>query len=465
MENEKTQAELLKEKLFATHKSAYELCDEQEILKAYDYCGGYMKFLNAAKTERECVSEAVKLLDAAGFTPFEYGKSYATGDKFYLNNRGKALYAVVMGKKSLEDGLSVAAGHIDSPRIDLKQNPLYEEGGMAFFKTHYYGGIKKFQWVTIPLALHGVIVKEDGTVINVCIGEDESDPVFYITDVLPHLGKDIQAKNVSSAFPAENLNILCGSAPDTSADSDKTKEAVLKLLNQKYGITETDLLTAELSAVPAGKSRDLGFDRSMILAFGHDDRSSCWPAFRALMDTPTCQKTCVVAFADKEEIGSVGITGMRSNFLTDLITDLCESAGQNPRKALANTAAVSADVAAAFDPNYAEVFEKRNTAYVNGGVCICKFTGARGKSGSSEADGGFIAGLCAKFDRDGVLYQFGELGKVDQGGGGTVAQYLADKNIEVVDIGIPMLSMHAPYEIAGKADVYILYKLCKSFFN
>ena len=446
-------------------KNAYETMNPSELDAMNAFCETYKTFLNEGKTEKFAVRYAVNEAKKHGYRPFEYGKNYKPGDRIYLTRRDKSAIFAQIGTEPLENGFLLAAAHADNPRLDIKANPLYEDNSLVYFKTHYYGGILKYQWLTIPLALYGSVYLRDGREVEVRIGDEESDPVFCISDLLPHLGKDIQAKNVSSAFPAENLNILCGSAPDTSADSDKTKEAVLKLLNQKYGITETDLLTAELSAVPAGKSRDLGFDRSMILAFGHDDRSSCWPAFRALMDTPTCQKTCVVAFADKEEIGSVGITGMRSNFLTDLITDLCESAGQNPRKALANTAAVSADVAAAFDPNYAEVFEKRNTAYVNGGVCICKFTGARGKSGSSEADGGFIAGLCAKFDRDGVLYQFGELGKVDQGGGGTVAQYLADKNIEVVDIGIPMLSMHAPYEIAGKADVYILYKLCKSFFN
>lgn len=446
-------------------KNAYETMNPSELDAMNAFCETYKTFLNEGKTEKFAVRYAVNEAKKHGYRPFEYGKNYKPGDRIYLTRRDKSAIFAQIGTEPPENGFLLAAAHADNPRLDIKANPLYEDNSLVYFKTHYYGGILKYQWLTIPLALYGSVYLRDGREVEVRIGDEESDPVFCISDLLPHLGKDIQAKNVSSAFPAENLNILCGSAPDTSADSDKTKEAVLKLLNQKYGITETDLLTAELSAVPAGKSRDLGFDRSMILAFGHDDRSSCWPAFRALMDTPTCQKTCVVAFADKEEIGSVGITGMRSNFLTDLMTDLCESAGQNPRKALANTAAVSADVAAAFDPNYAEVFEKRNTAYVNGGVCICKFTGARGKSGSSEADGGFIAGLCAKFDRDGVLYQFGELGKVDQGGGGTVAQYLADKNIEVVDIGIPMLSMHAPYEIAGKADVYMLYKLCKSFFN
>ncbi len=446
-------------------KNAYETMNPSELDAMNAFGETYKTFLNEGKTEKFAVRYAVNEAKKHGYRPFEYGKNYKPGDRIYLTRRDKSAIFAQIGTDPLENGFLLAAAHADNPRLDIKANPLYEDNSLVYFKTHYYGGILKYQWLTIPLALYGSVYLRDGREVEVRIGDEESDPVFCISDLLPHLGKDIQAKNVSSAFPAENLNILCGSAPDTSADSDKTKEAVLKLLNQKYGITETDLLTAELSAVPAGKSRDLGFDRSMILAFGHDDRSSCWPAFRALMDTPTCQKTCVVAFADKEEIGSVGITGMRSNFLTDLMTDLCESAGQNPRKALANTAAVSADVAAAFDPNYAEVFEKRNTAYVNGGVCICKFTGARGKSGSSEADGGFIAGLCAKFDRDGVLYQFGELGKVDQGGGGTVAQYLADKNIEVVDIGIPMLSMHAPYEIAGKADVYMLYKLCKSFFN
>ncbi len=468
MENEKTQAELLKEKLFATHKNVYEVCDEREILKAYEYCGDYMKFLNDAKTERECVTEAVKKLDTAGFVPFEYGKKYATGDKFYLNNRGKALYAVVMGKKSLEEGLSVAAGHIDSPRIDLKQNPLYEEGGMAFFKTHYYGGIKKFQWVTIPLALHGVIVKEDGTVINVCIGEDESDPVFYITDVLPHLGKDQAAKTVANVFTGENLNILVGSRPyDDDKISEKIKLNILALLNEKYDVTEADLLSSELCLVPSARARDIGFDRSLIGAYGHDDRVCSYPILTAILDMAqnTPEYTSVTILADKEEIGSEGNTGMQSFAFENMLVEMAVNAGVNPRRMFANSKCLSADVTACFDPNFAEVYETRNAAFINKGVAMNKFTGARGKSSTNDAHAEYVAYIRNIFNKAGCVWQMSELGKVDQGGGGTVAMYLAKLDIDTVDVGVPVLSMHAPYEVVSKTDVYMAYKAFRAFFE
>lgn len=445
--------------------NAYSVMDENEIRRMNEVCEGYKAFLDAGKTEKFAVRYAIREAEKNGYKPFEFGKKYVPGDKIYFSQKDKAVIFALVGSEPFENGFRLIAGHADNPRLDLKACPLYEDSDLVFFKTHYYGGLLKYQWLTIPLALYGTVYKKDGTEITISVGDDPSDPVFCVSDLLPHLGKDVQSKVVSEAFPAENLNILVGSAPDKKADSDKVKETVLKILNAKYGIVEADLLTAELSAVPAGKARDLGFDRSMILAFGHDDRSSCYPSFRALMETKQCAKTAVCVFADKEEIGSVGITGMRSNFLYDFLTDLCESAGMNARKALANSCAISADVSAAFDPNHAGVYEKKNSAFMNCGVCICKFTGARGKSGSSEADGGFVARLCGQMDKAGVVYQFGELGKVDQGGGGTVAQYLADKNIENVDIGVAMLSMHAPYEIVAKADLYMLYKLSVMFFG
>lgn len=468
MEKEKSKAELLKEKLFAENKSAYDVCTEDEINAAYAYCGEYMQFLDRAKTERECVTEAVKLLEKNGFTAFEYGKKYVTGDKFYYNNRGKALYAVVMGEKSLAEGVSLAAGHIDSPRIDLKQNPVYEEGGMAFFKTHYYGGIKKFQWVTIPLALHGVIVKEDGTVINVCIGEEATDPVFYITDVLPHLGKDQAAKTLGGAFTGENLNVLAGSRPyDDKAISERIKLNLLALLNEKYDVTEADLLSAELCLVPSARARDIGFDRSLIGAYGHDDRVCSYPILSAILDmaahTPTY--TAVTILADKEEIGSEGNTGMQSFAFENMLIELAENAGVNPRRMFAHSKCLSADVTACYDPNYAEVYEARNSAFVNKGVALAKFTGARGKSSTNDAHAEYVAYVRSIFNKAGCVWQTAELGKVDQGGGGTVAMYLAKLDIDTVDVGVPVLSMHAPFEVVSKTDVYMAYKAFRAFFE
>lgn len=467
MEKEKTAAELLKEKLFAESKSTYEVCDGAEMDEAYRYCADYMRFLDRAKTERECVSEAVVLLEQKGFEPFVYGRKYVTGDKFYFNNRGKALYAVVMGEKSLEEGISLAAGHIDSPRIDLKQNPVYEDGGMVFFKTHYYGGIKKFQWVTIPLALHGVIVKEDGTVVNVCVGEDESDPVFYITDVLPHLGKDQAAKTLGNAFSGESLNVLAGSRPyDDKAVSEKIKLNLLALLNEKYDVTEADLLSAELCLVPSARARDIGFDRSLIGAYGHDDRVCSYPILSAILDmadrVPTY--TAVTVLADKEEIGSEGNTGMQSFAFENLLTELAVNAGANPRKMFAHSKCLSADVTACYDPNYAEVYEPRNSAFVNKGVALAKFTGARGKSSTNDAHAEYVAYIRSLLNGANCVWQMAELGKVDQGGGGTVAMYLAKLDIDTVDIGVPVLSMHAPYEVVSKADVYMAYKAFHTFF-
>ena len=468
MENEKTKAELLKEKLYLKSKNAYEVCPKEEIDAAYSYCREYMNFLDEAKTEREAVTKSVKLLEENGFVKFEYGKKYSAGDKVYFNNRGKALYIIVMGKKSLEEGLSIAAAHIDSPRIDLKQHPLYEDGGMAFFKTHYYGGIKKYQWVTTPLSLHGVIVKEDGEVINVCIGEDENDPIFYITDLLPHLGKDQAAKTLGNAFTGESLNILVGSRPfDDEKISEKIKLNILALLNEKYDITEADLLSSELSLVPAAHARDVGFDRSMICAYGHDDRVCAYPILTAAIE---CSKnipdfTSITILADKEETGSDGNTGMQSYAFENMLNELAISAGANPRIMFENSKCLSADVNACFDPNFAEVYESRNTSYINKGVAVTKFTGARGKSSTNDAHAEYVALVRKIFNDAGVLWQTAELGKVDQGGGGTVAMYISELNIDVIDVGVAVLSMHAPYEVVSKTDVYMAYKAFLAFFN
>ncbi len=463
----KTKGEELKKALVLENKSAYEAFDAKEITAAYKYCDAYKSFLDNAKTEREAVKEAVKLAEKAGFVPFEYGKKYVTGDKIYLNNRGKALYLVVFGKDSLEEGVSIAAAHIDSPRIDLKQHPLYEDGGMAFFKTHYYGGIKKYQWPTIPLALHGVIVKSDGSVADVKVGEDKNDPVFCINDLLPHLDRDT-SRPVSKVISAESMNILVGSRPyDDEKVSDKIKLGVLALLNEKYGITEADLLSAELCLVPAEHARDLGFDRSMILSYGHDDRVCAYPILTAALEAAkkTPKKTSVTILADKEETGSDGNTGMKTRAFTDMLAELCENRGENYRRMMANSKCLSADVNACFDPNFAEVYESKNTCYINKGVAVTKFTGAGGKSSTNDASAEYFGEVRRIFDKAGVIWQAAELGKVDVGGGGTVAKYIAELNVDTIDVGVPVLSMHAPYEVVSKTDVYDTHKAVLAFFN
>lgn len=468
MENEKTLAEQLKEKLCYKTKNAYEACGKDELSTAYDYCKDYMGFLDTAKTERESVSVAIEILNKNGFVPFEYEKKYNKGDKVYLNNRGKALYIVVIGEKSLEEGVSIAAAHIDSPRIDLKQNPLYEEGGMAFFKTHYYGGIKKYQWVATPLSLHGVVVKGNGEVVNICIGEDDNDPIFYITDLLPHLGKDQAAKTLGSAFTGESLNVLAGSIPfDDDKIGEKIKLNILSLLNEKYGITEEDFLSSELSLVPSAKARDVGFDRSLIGAYGHDDRVCAYPILTAAIESAKMNPkyTSVTILADKEETGSDGNTGMQSFAFENMLYELAESAGVNPRIMLANSKCLSADVNACFDPNYAEVYESRNTAFINKGIVVTKFTGSGGKSSTNDAHAEFVAYIRKIFNDAGVLWQTAELGKVDQGGGGTVAKYIAKLNVDTIDVGVGVLSMHAPYEVVSKTDVYMAHKGFLAFFN
>lgn len=443
--------------LLYSPKNAYEILSEEQILKAYEYCEGYKNFLNNGKTERNCVKYSIDLAKQNGFTEFIDGKKYSSGDKVYLNQKNKAVIFAVIGSESPEKGFNITAGHIDAPRLDIRPNPLYEDGNMAFLKTHYYGGIRKYQWTTIPLSLTGVICKKDGTTVNVNIGEDDNDPVFYITDLLPHLAKD------SKPIQGEDLNIVIGSKFNPEDSENKIKTAILNILNEKYGISEADFQTAELTAVPAAKAKDVGLDRSLVGAYGHDDRVCSYPTFTALLSLDKPLKTCIAMLVDKEEIGSAGITGMRSAFITDFLLALCD--GYNSRISFKNSAAISADVSAAFDPTFANVYEKRNSAMINCGPSICKYTGHGGKSGASDACPEFIAKLAKIFDDNDVLYQFCELGKVDQGGGGTVAQYIADRNIEVLDIGVAMLSMHAPYELASKTDIYMMHKLCKSFYE
>ena len=447
------------DELFYKKQNTYDLITAEETDNAYAYCEKYKQFLNNAKTEREFVTEAIKLASGAGFLPYERGMELKPGSKIYAQYGGKALMLAIIGKKSLSEGVNIAAAHIDSPRIDLKQVPLYEDNDMAFFKTHYYGGIKKYQWVVLPLALHGVIIKKDGTAVNIVIGEDEDDPVFMITDLLPHLGKDQEKKTLGEAFTGENLNILIGSRPTGEETGDsRVKLTVMTILNEKYGITEEDFLSAEIEAVPQMRARDLGFDRSMIGAYGHDDRSCAFAALSAILDAAEPSKTAVCILVDKEEIGSDGVSGMQSAMFEDFIEELCSATGALLRDCVKSSFCLSTDVCNAFDPNFPDVSEKQNSAKIGCGMGVEKYTGGRGKSGSSDASAEIVAKLRRLFEEKGVIWQMSEIGKVDQGGGGTVAKFLANRNIATIDAGVPVLSMHAPYEIASKLDCYMTYK-------
>lgn len=454
----------LAEELIYRKKSVYECKSEKDIDAAFDYAVGYASYLDAAKTEREAVSTAIAMATERGFTPYTMGMPLTVGGKYYYNNRGKNLYLFTIGKKPINEGIRICAAHVDSPRIDLKQCPLYEEDGMSFFKTHYYGGIRKYQWVATPLSLHGVIVKRDGTTVNVNIGEDDKDPVFYINDLLPHLAYDGSEKlPIGEAIQGEKLNILVGSRPiDTSVDN-PIKLNTLYLLNQKYGITEADLLSAELSAVPAFKARDIGFDRSLIGAYGHDDRVCAYPALTAIFEAEAPENTIMCVLADKEETGSEGNTGMKSALLPDLINEISRALGGNAALVRANSKCLSADVSAAYDPNFPAVFEKRNTPLLSAGVVLTKFTGSRGKSSTNDASAEYIGWLRRVMEENGVVWQAGELGKVDCGGGGTVAKYIAGHNIETVDLGVPVISMHAPFEVIAKVDLYEAYRAFAAF--
>ncbi len=432
------------------------------------FCEDYKAFLNDGKTERLCVREAVSLAEKCGFVPYTRGMKLSPGDKIYKINRDKALVLAVIGKNGVLSGVNIAAAHIDSPRLDLKQMPLYESEGLSLFKTHYYGGIKKYQWPAIPLELYGVVAKKNGEVIDVAVGNEPADPVFVITDLLPHLGKDQLQKKASEVIPGENLNILCGSEPAPGADeksTDAVKLNVLRLLNEKYGICEEDFLSAELCVVPAFAARDIGFDRSLIGAYGHDDRVCAYPSLRAVLDLDVPEKTAVCILADKEEIGSEGVSGMQSKFFDTFIEDLCATSGTTLRECFEASACLSSDVTVAMDPNFTDVCEKQNTAYLNRGVALCKYTGSRGKSSSNDASAEMIAKLRKLFDEKNIFWQMGALGKVDQGGGGTVAMYMANRNIETIDAGVPVLSMHSPFETVAKTDVYMTYLAISAFFE
>lgn len=465
-----SETEKLKEFLFDTKKCGWDSVSDdskQEIIKFSDE---YIYYLNNSKTEREATSFTVQILEKNGFVNLKDKMVLVPGDKVYYVNREKAVYAAVLGTKSIEAGLNIVGSHIDSPRLDLKPNPLYEDTGFAFLKTHYYGGIKKYQWTTIPLSIHGVIVKANGEKVTINIGEDDNDPIFTITDLLPHLAQEQMEKKLKDAISGEDLNLLVGSIPiGDEKCSERVKLNILKILNDKYGITERDFVSSELELVPAFKAKSLGFDKSMVAAYGQDDRVCAYTSLRALLDIENPVKTVICIFADKEEIGSMGNTGMESHVFDTFISELLNKTNTNrPNlldKVFCNSKMLSADVDAGFDPNYASVSERNNSAYLGKGVGLNKYTGAHGKSGASDANAEYVALVRNILEQNNISYQVSELGKVDNGGGGTIAYILADKGIDVIDCGIPVLSMHAPYEVTSKFDIYEAYRAYKAFLN
>ncbi len=464
--SEKSKSEILREELFLKRKNGCLVASEETITKAEEYCEGYKKFLDLAKTEREAAKKAISMAEEKGFTEFVRGKTYEAGDKVYFNNRGKTVAFAVIGSESVESGVNITAAHIDSPRLDLKPNPLYEDIELALFKTHYYGGIKKYQWTAIPLALHGVFVLKDGTVKEVSIGEEENEPKFVINDLLPHLAQEQSKRTLNEGIKGEELNVLVGSYPfRDDKGSELVKLNILKLLNEKYGICEADFLSAELEMVPAVKACDIGFDRSMIGAYGQDDRVCAYPALTAILEVENPTKTAVAILADKEEIGSMGNTGLESDFLRHVIGDLAKMQDGDYTVAFRNSRCLSADVNAGTDPTFQEVMERRNASFLNHGVVVTKYTGARGKSGTSDASAEYVASIRKMLDDAEIIWQSGELGRVDLGGGGTVAMYIANMGVDVVDLGVPVLSMHAPFETTSKLDVYMCYRAMYEFMK
>lgn len=445
--------------------------DRENVWKSYNaqqeteleaLASAYRRFLDNGKTERECVAQIIKEAEAAGYRSLDFyrasGKRIEKGDRVYAVEMKKAIVLFEVGEEEIEQGMNILCAHIDSPRLDIKQNPLYEDAELAYLDTHYYGGIKKYQWVAMPLALHGVAAKKDGTVVNVVIGEDESDPVLYITDLLPHLGGKQMQEKAADVIRGEGLDILVGSRPLAGEEKDGVKAQVLKVLEEKYGIEEEDFLSAELEVVPAGRARECGLDRSMIAAYGQDDRVCAYTSFLAIAEVQAPKKTACCLLVDKEEIGSVGATGMQSRFFENSVAELLDAMGcysdMKLRRTLRNCRMLSSDVSAAYDPLYADVFEKKNAAYFGKGLVINKFTGSRGKSGSNDANAEYIGRLRRIFDENGVAFQTAELGRVDAGGGGTIAYIAALYGMEVIDSGVAVLSMHAPWEVTSKADIY-----------
>ena len=462
--------ENLKDKLFNKKENGWENLSEKEKQQIFAFCDGYIDFLNKSKIEREFIENAKKLADKNGFKDINLVENLKPGDKVYFINREKSMYLAVIGTEKMEKGINIIGSHVDSPRLDLKPNPVYEDNGLAYFKTHYYGGIKKYQWTTIPLSLHGVIVKANGEKININIGEDEKDPIFTITDLLPHLAQEQMEKKLKEGIAGEDLNILIGSIPyDSEKESEKVKLNILNILNQKYGITEKDFLSAEIEIVPAFRARSLGFDSSMIAAYGQDDKICAYTSLMAMMELTNVKNTAVCILADKEEIGSMGNTGMESHVFDYFITELLNRAGENKinmlEKVFCFSKMLSADVDAALDPIYASASERNNASFLGKGIGVNKYTGARGKSGASDANAEYVAWVRNIFEKNNIKYQISELGRVDLGGGGTIAYILANKGVDVIDCGVPVLSMHAPYEVTSKYDVYSSYRAYKAFWN
>lgn len=471
----KSEGKKLQETLTHEWKNVWETLDSNEKEKVSAINEEYKDFLDKGKTERESAKEILRIASENGYKSIdeikEKGIELTPGTKVYANNKDKAVALFVIGEEKLEKGMHIVGSHLDAPRIDLKQFPLYEDSDLGLLKTHYYGGVKKYQWVTLPLALHGVVIKSNGDKMDIVIGEDEDDPVFFVTDLLPHLAKDQMSKKMSEGITGEGLNVLFGSIPyDDSEISDKVKLNILKILNEKYGMKEEDFTTAEFEVVPAGKSRDVGIDRSMVGAYGQDDRVCAFTSLKAILDIETPNKTAVALFVDKEEIGSVGNTSMESKFFENTVSELIDITTENyselvVKRTLANSSVLSADTVGAFDPNYPDVLDKRNSPFIGKGITIVKYTGSRGKGGSNDANSEYISKIRKIFNDNDVVWQMGELGKVDQGGGGTIAYILANYGMDVVDCGVSLLSVHAPYEIASKADVYMTYKGYNAFYK
>ena len=456
--------EELRESLLAAPKNGFTKLNEQQREEMEAYAKRYMAFMDAAKTEREATAWAVEKAEELGFKPFTPGMAVNPGDKIYYNNRGKAIALAVVGTESMANGANICAAHVDSPRMDLKPNPLYEDGEIAYFKTHYYGGIKKYQWVAMPLALHGVICRKDGVTVTVNIGEDDNDPVLMISDLLPHLAANQMQETAGKVIKGEQLNVILGTEPIEGEGSELVKLNIMKLLNEKYGIIEADFLSAELSIVPAGHSREVGLDRSLIAAYGHDDRVCAYCELEALFTIPTPRKTAVCILADKEEIGSVGVSGMQSAYFEHFMGGLCDGQGVKLEDCLANSFCLSADVSNAHDPNFPDVSCRMNNSKLNYGISIMKYTGSRGKGGASDASAEAMCHVRKTFEDNDVMWQIATLGKVDVGGGGTVAAYMANRNIVTVDAGVPVLSMHAPWELVSKLDCYMTMLGCKAIY-
>ena len=456
--------EKLRETLLITPKNGYVGLTEQQREEMEGYCKRYAAFLDACKTEREATAWTVALAEKHGFQPLVPGMQLKPGDKVYRNNRDKSILLAVIGSQSLNAGANICASHVDSPRLDLKPNPLYEDSEIAYFKTHYYGGIKKYQWPTVPLALHGVVCRKDGSTVSVTIGEDPADPILVVSDLLIHLAADQMKKTMAEGIVGEQLNVILGTEPLEGEGADLVKLHIMKLLNEKYGLVEADFHSAELTVVPAGKCREVGLDRSLLGAYGHDDRVCAYAQIEPLLDMATPTHTAVCILADKEEIGSVGISGMQSRAFDTFMQDLCDATGAELNRCFENSFCLSADVSNAFDPNFADTCDKRNNSQLNYGVAICKYTGARGKSGASDASAEAMSHVRTTLDNANVRWQLATLGKVDQGGGGTVAAYMANRNIVTVDAGVPVLSMHAPLEIVSKLDCYMTYLACKAIY-